>query len=198
MSIQTTILFLKRLIKFFIIFINNQISIKMKKIILLLALFFINSNIFAQKSIIKINPVSLLFGSAKATYEGVLTESSSYELSLTYNSIDVGILGKSNGLGGQVKYKIYFRDTAPEGWYVAPAVGYSSTKYSVMDVDYGINGFSLAGLIGHQWVFGDGGGFTIDINTGLGYNNWSVDGSAIIAKGDGVGLKGNLSFGWAF
>ena len=45
----------------------------MKKIILLLTLFFINSNIFAQKSVIKINPVSLLFGSAKATYEGVLT-----------------------------------------------------------------------------------------------------------------------------
>ena len=129
----------------------------------------------------------------KATYEGVLTESSSYELSLTYNSIDVGVLGKSNGLGGQVKYKIYFRDTAPEGWYVAPAVGYSSTKYSVMDVDYGISGFSLAGLIGHQWVFGDDGGFSIDINTGLGYNNWSVDGSAIIARGDGVGLKGNLA-----
>ena len=41
-------------------------------------------------------------------------------------------------------------------------------------------------------------GPAIDINTGLGYNNWSVDGSAIIARGDGVGLKGNLSFGWAF
>ena len=71
---QIIILFLKRLINFFINLGCLQKLIKMKKIILLITLFFINSNIFAQKSVIKINPVSLLFGSAKATYEGVLTK----------------------------------------------------------------------------------------------------------------------------
>ena len=98
----------------------------------------------------------------------------------------------------QTNDEIYFSDTAPDGWYVAPAIGYSGTKYEVLGDDYGINGFSLAGLVGHQWVFGDGGGFTIDINTGIGYNNWNVDGDAVLTRGDGVGIKGNLSFGWAF
>ena len=67
-----------------------------------------------------------------------------------------------------------------------------------MGNEYSINGFSVAGLVGHQWVFGDNRGFTIDINTGIGYNKWSVDGDAVITRGDGFGLKGNISFGWAF
>jgi len=48
----------------------------------------------------------------KVTYENVLNEGSSVELSLTYSSLDVGIFGKSTGLGGQGKYKIYFADEA--------------------------------------------------------------------------------------
>lgn len=170
----------------------------MKKIFAFLLLFAVSMNSYAQKSVLKFNPVSLIFGVGKVTYENVLTESTSLELSVTYNSLDLGLFGKSTGIGGQVKYKIYFSDTAPDGWYVAPAIGYSGTKYEVLGDDYGINGFSLAGLVGHQWVFGNGGGFTIDINTGIGYNNWNVDGDAVLTRGDGVGIKGNLSFGWAF
>ena len=64
---------------------------------------------YAQKSVIKFNPVSLIFGVGKVTYENVLDEGSSLELSLTYSSLDLGeLFGKSTGLGGQGKYKIYF------------------------------------------------------------------------------------------
>ena len=64
-------------------------------------------------------------------------------------------------------------------------------------MEYGISVFSVAALIGHQWVFGNGGGFTIDINSGIGYNNAKIEGEALWA-GDGIGYKGNISFGWAF
>ncbi len=117
---------------------------------------------------------------------------------MTYSSLDLGVFGKSTGLGGQVKYKIYFAKEAPDGWYVAPAIGYSSTKYSNdLGTEFGINVFNLAALFGHQWVFGNEGGFTIDINTGARYNNAKIEGDALWS-GDGVGLAGNISFGWAF
>ena len=171
----------------------------MKKIFLLflISIFSFNFYASAQKSVIKFNPVSLIFGVGKVTYENVLNEGSSVELSLTYSSLDVGIFGKSTGLGGQGKYKIYFADEAPDGWYVAPAVSYSSTNYDYDGDGWGISVFSVAALIGHQWVFGNGGGFTIDINSGIGYNNAKIEGDALWS-GDGVGYKGNISFGWAF
>ena len=171
----------------------------MKKIILIITLFAISMGSYAQKSVIKFNPVSLIFGVGKVTYENVLDEGSSLELSLTYSSLDLGeLFGKATGLGGQGKYKIYFANEAPDGWYVAPAVNYSATKYSNdLGAEFGINVFGLAALFGHQWVFGDGGGFTIDINTGIGYNNAKIEGLATWS-GDGLVYKGNISFGWAF
>ena len=173
----------------------------MKKIILIITLFTISIGSYAQKSVIKFNPVSLIFGVGKVTYENVLNEGSSLELSLTYSSLDLGeLFGKSTGLGGQGKYKIYFANEAPDGWYVAPTVSYSATKYSNLlnvNEEFGINVFGVAALFGHQWVFGDGGGFTIDINTGIGYNNAKIEGLATWS-GDGLAYKGNLSFGWAF
>ncbi len=46
----------------------------MKKIILLITLFAISMGSYAQKSVIKFNPVSLIFGVGKVTYENVLDE----------------------------------------------------------------------------------------------------------------------------
>ena len=76
--------------------------------------------------------------------------------------------------------------------------GYSSTKYSNDFNDkFGINILNVAGLFGHQWIFGNNSGFTIDINTGIRYNNATIEGDALWS-GDGLGLAGNISFGWAF
>ncbi len=51
----------------------------MKKIILIITLFTISIGSYAQKSVIKFNPVSLIFGVGKVTYENVLNEGSSLE-----------------------------------------------------------------------------------------------------------------------
>lgn len=172
----------------------------MKKSILLLfvAVLSFNFSALAQESVLKFNPIGLIFGTGKVTYEKVLTEGSSVELSLTYQRIDLGEFGKVGGLGGQGKYKIYFQREAPDGWYVAPAVGYKSTKYDFSgDEGLGIKVFNVALLFGHQWVFGDNGGFSIDINTGIKYNSVTIEGDALWA-GEGTGLAGNISFGWAF
>ena len=137
----------------------------MKKTSIIIILLALSFSSFSQKNVVKINPFSLIFGIGKVTYENVLNEGSSVELSLTYSSLDLGILGKSTGLGGQAKYKIYFANEAPDGWYVAPAIGYSSTKYSNdFNNKFGINVLNIAGLFGHQWIFGNNTGFTIDIN----------------------------------
>ncbi len=77
----------------------------MKKITIMIVLLVLSFSSFAQKSVVKVNPVSLLFGVGKVTYENVLSEGSSIELSLTYSCLDLGVFGKSTGLGGQVKYK---------------------------------------------------------------------------------------------
>jgi len=171
----------------------------MKKIFLLflISVFSFNFYASAQKSVVKFNPVSLIFGVGKATYENVLNEGSSVELSLTYSNFDLGIFGKATGIGFQGKYKIYFADEAPDGWYVAPAVSYSHTKWDGGEAGLTMGIIGGAALIGHQWVFGNGGGFTIDINTGAGYNLIVADdpGTSTV---DGIGYKGNISFGWAF
>ena len=171
----------------------------MKKSILLLfiAALSFNFSALAQESVLKFNPIGLLLGTGKVTYEKVLSEGSAVELSLTYQRLDLGDFGKVGGLGGQGKYKIYFQKEAPDGWYVAPAVGYKSTKYDFLGEDASINVFNVAILFGHQWVFGDNGGFSIDINTGVKYNSVTIEGDALWS-GDGTGLAGNISFGWAF
>ena len=169
-----------------------------KSILLFVAVLSFNFSALAQESVLKFNPIGLIFGTGKVTYEKVLTEGSSVELSLTYQRIDLGEFGKVGGLGGQGKYKIYFQREAPDGWYVAPAVGYKSTKYDFSgDEGLGIKVFNVALLFGHQWVFGDNGGFSIDINTGIKYNSVTIEGDALWA-GEGTGLAGNISFGWAF
>ena len=169
-----------------------------KSILLFISVLFFNFSALAQESVLKFNPIGLLLGTGKVTYEKVLTEGSSVELSLTYQRLDLGeLFGKVGGLGGQGKYKIYFQKEAPDGWYVAPAVGYKSTKYENLGEDFGINVFNVALLFGHQWVFGDNGGFSIDINTGIKYNSVTIEGVALWS-GDGTGLAGNISFGWAF
>ena len=175
----------------------------MKKSILIIVIFTISVSLYAQKSVVKFGLNG--YQNVELAYENVVNDGSSIEVSFIYFSqiISSSTYGyyhnsppTSTGLGARGKYKIYFAKVAPDGWYVAPAIGYRATKVTSLGVDYGINLLSIDGLGGYQWVFGNGGGFTLDINIGLGYTN--AMGENQNRYGRSFYLPGSLSLGFAF
>ena len=170
-----------------------------KTLITLFTIFIISMSANAQEKVIKLNPVGLLFGTGKITFENVSSASNSTEVSLTYSSLDLGIFGKSTGIGGATKYKFYLskEKIAPKGLYLAPEISYNNTKYKSGNVDFGLSVYGGGLLFGHQWIlFGDDNGLAIDLNFGAGYYFVDIKGPATYS--DGILPKGNLSFGYAF
>ena len=105
----------------------------MKKLLLSIAMVAFAFTATAQHTVIKANPLALAFGSFEVGYERVLTENSAIELAVAYSSLKVNTSGgqvdaKADGFGVEGKYKFYFADNTPRGWYAAPVVSYSNTS----------------------------------------------------------------------
>lgn len=104
-------------------------------------LLFVSLGSHAQKNVIKVDPLGLLFNTAQLSYERVIGEKSSLELSLNFNKVTGSLSTLSNDtevntLGFEGKYKFYFSSVqmAPKGWYVAPVANYSSSTLKVVKV----------------------------------------------------------------
>jgi len=163
----------------------------MKKILLIaIAIFAFSFTSNAQTSVVKINPLGMVFGYFNASYETLVTESSSVEVGGGFMSI----LGYT-GYNVSGKYKIYFLESqeAPRGLYAAPVLGYSGLSGK----NYNGGGFLTAGAIaGYQFIFGGGDtGFALDLNAGLKY---SAIKTSVAGLGGGVGATFGLSIGYAF
>ncbi len=103
-----------------------------------------------SQSYLKVNPISLAFGSLNASYEQVLSEKKSFEVGANI------LLGSGySGFGASGQYRFYLTNSgAPKGLFVAPEVGITFGKYSYFGSSSdSFTVFEIGGLIGYQWLF---------------------------------------------
>ena len=177
----------------------------MKKLFLCAFAVFAFASVSAQENVVKVNPLGLIFGSAQFSYERVLNENSSVELSLAYTSLNANFSSaeeaKINGFGVEGKYKLYFSSSndAPRGWYGAPVLSYSSISGESGNEEGKVNIFGAGAIGGYQWVFGgDATGFALDLNFGVQYINVKTSGDVSGLTIDGILPRLGLAIGYAW
>lgn len=156
----------------------------MKKILVIGMLFFAFKNSNAQTQVIKANPLGLLFGIANAGYEFTTTDKQTATISgLFFNVADI------TGVGAGVDYQFYFGEQSIRGWHAGPSVSY----FSLTDnTDVSASVFSIGGIAGYQWVFGDH--FALDLFGGIGFSSGGDDLSGFNSTGGTFGVS--LGYAW--
>jgi hypothetical protein len=154
----------------------------MKKITILIISLIFTQLLFAQKNVIKFNPIALTYGRYNLQYERMLTDYTSASISCSYIhptipnlSIitdaldDIGIGTSFGGAAVELDYRMYSKNkTGPRGFYIGPYFRYTGVGISVQidDLDFPVidssvdhlkDGFnaSRTGLgikFGAQWV----------------------------------------------
>lgn len=167
----------------------------MKKLFYLFAfMFMLSIGVNAQSSIIKTNPLGLAFGNFNATYEAVISESSSVLVSANYFYRLFGVDVNSFGAGGGYRYYItYKKKDIPSGFYVQPQVGFSFGGVG----DFNYNTFSIGAELGYQWAWPSG--FVLDLGIGPNYTSLGGDYQEIaFDNGSGIFPSATLAIGYAF
>lgn len=175
------------------------------------------SSLFAQQrfgyntpsGILKTNPFGVISGQYQLAYEHTLTNHITLQLSLGYIS-GSGESGSSTVDHESYSYSVestgfitipeiryYFKDSAPEGWYIAGLARYRHKEKDLKDSSKGSEGIhqdlsrtktikAIGGgaVIGYQWVMNNG--FILDIFSGLTSKNrtttYKYDNAALNAK----------------
>ena len=169
----------------------------MKKLIFSLAFAVLAFSLNAQSNVIKTNPLALAFGSFNATYERVVSPSSSILIRGQYM---FKLLGKDVSLGGfGLGYRYYIthaKKPVPGGFYITPQGSYSFG--SVKDEDdtkTGASTFGLGAELGYQWAWESG--FVLDLGIGPMYHFLSGTGDAD-GKTSGIFPSATLAIGYSF
>ena len=176
----------------------------MKKVLLVIAMVAAGFTANAQKNVVKVNPLGLVFGSLDVSYERVISDKAAVEVGFAYSSFDVtsgNTKVSTNGYGVEGKYKFYFSSEkdAPKGWYGAPFVAYSVSSVDSDGVKGDANSFAAGALAGYQWVFGGSdSGFSLDLNFGAQYISASAKGNIDSVSIDGFLPRLGLSLGYAW
>ncbi len=158
---------------------------KSRLLVVAFAIAFINTS-KAQENVIKLNPLGLIFGSLSVGYERVLNDNHSAQVNINFITFKVGD-NKFSGFGITPEYRFHFGNHEnPKGFYAGPFIGFNTFKWTyedsyfdnnfnliTEDADVSVTSFSIGGIIGHQWIFGEA--FALDLNLGAGYNMASFD-----------------------
>lgn len=144
-----------------------------KQTIIVLMLTFFTTLTYAQRNVIKVNPLGFFYGYTQAAYErGLNNEETSIELMAEYTNDDVNF-NKFSGVLVEFKYKFFFptsRRSSPFGWYSAPLINYKTLSKSDAATQK-ILALSGGVVTGVQWNLGDDEtGLTIDLNLGSQYS----------------------------
>lgn len=159
---------------------------------------------------IKINPLSILFGTAGVMYERKIADNMSLGLTggIYFNDMSVMTLqSKYSGFNISPEFRYYF-ESAIEGWFAGAFFSYTSItnsqKYTdgtaiavdengndVMEIKNTVNVIGGGAFGGRQWIWG---GFTLDVYAGLGYTSvsWTYDKYYSPGLGGGLSLEGIL------
>jgi hypothetical protein len=183
----------------------------MKKIILSALAMFAFTLVSAQENIIKANPLSVLGGTDLLSIEHKLGDNSSILVGAGIGGFKIGTAKYSN-MGAEVQYRYYFNE-ALKGLYAGGQIGYSSGKVKIDGFPTITGGTSIVtttnetnfsslkvgGKGGYQWVWDSG--FSLDLNVGMAYNNFSYknsDASFSTLKASGVLPNFGFGLGYAF
>lgn len=140
----------------------------MKKILLSLSLIAVLGFTAQSQSIVKLDPLSLAFGSFRAGYETFTSDKTSLYGGLSF--VNRGILDiKYRGIGVFGQYRFYLSNTeAPKGIFAGPHIGANFIGF-----DSGIGDrenytlLRIGGIIGYQGLIGTN--FTWEIGIGPTY-----------------------------
>lgn len=166
----------------------------MKKLIVSLVLLCTITGLSAQSNVIKTNPLGLAFGNFNASFERVISPSSSV---LVQGNYWYSVFGSDVSLGGLgAGYRFYIthaKKEVPAGFYVNPLVSYAfGKKKNDNSTSDKASLFSVGAALGYQWVWDSG--FVLDLNIGPGYS--------ILTIGDevtkGISPVASFAIGYAF
>ena len=142
----------------------------------------------------------MIFGAANVSYERVINAKSSVQLDVIFGGLNIGGV-KYTTIGGGLDYKYYLSNSkpAPEGFYVAPGVGFTSVK--VKDPYETVSGTSvnIKAVVGNQWIYSSG--FSLDIFAGINYyagGKIKGTGNVEYSKFNGVLPALGVALGYAF
>lgn len=201
-DVSYNLLFLRHLI-------FNQNNMFMKKLLFASALFLgaltVNAQEAQKANVIKVNPLGLLFGSANVGYERALNEKSSFMIAPQFGGFKLGGF-KYSSFGGSAQYRFYFSDakSAPEGFYAAPGLNFTSGKATIDDGmgekdETKFTSFGGSAMVGNQWIFNSG--FVIDLGGGVQYSKFNYkdeEGSFSTLKASGIFPALSFSIGYNF
>lgn len=161
----------------------------MKKVLIFVLVFFTLSLAHAQKNIVKVNPIGIIFGVFNAEFEHAFTEKSSFTIGASYlnwSTFDVTALGADLG------YRFYFAKTtnAPAGIFLSPFISLGSYKNT--DNDETAFALGYGGRAGYQWIWSSG--FALDLYFGYGYQSVKFDSETISGGLPQLGI----ALGYAF
>lgn len=118
----------------------------------------------AQTQLIKTNPLGLAFGNFNVTYERVLNEKSTINLSANYQYRLFGVDVNSFGVGAGWRYFFtYAKKDVPAGFYLQPQ---ANVTFGNVD-DFNYTAIGIGAEIGYQWVWDSG--FVLDLGLGPQY-----------------------------
>lgn len=167
---------------FFAPYLKPNTKFVMRKVLFAAMLFLGATTANAQEegngqNIIKVNPLGLIFGSANVGYERALNEKSSFVIAPQFGGFKLGGM-KYSSFGAGAQYRLYFSKTktAPEGFYAAPALTFTSGKVTWDDgtdtkEETKFSSYGGGALVGNQWIFNSG--FVIDLGAGVMYQKFN-------------------------
>ncbi|CAM1370538.1 DUF3575 domain-containing protein [Tenacibaculum xiamenense] len=180
----------------------------MKKLFMI-AMIAVGFTAYAQKNVVKANPLALLGGSDLVSYERAIGENSSVSVSGAIGGFKLGGTEyDSKGFGAQYRY--YFSE-ALKAWYAGASASFQfgsvennwnsifSTDVTTSKTDFtSING---GVRVGYQWVWESG--FSLDLNLGGVYSSFNYEDDnaedAVFINGlKGSGVLPTFGFGLGY
>lgn len=157
----------------------------------------------SEKNVLKVNTLSLFLGTGSVFYERAFTDNLSGQLGFGYLNYGKGD-DRFSGLFLTPEVKLYPKQNAIDGMYVAPYLRYNGLSLKVEDAGKAsVNSIGGGVAFGRQWVTNSG--FTMDLFFGGHYMKASVKaedetGTEQFDAGlfDGFGFRLGFAIGFAF
>jgi len=191
---------------------NNMKTITKGISMSLCILFAISLN--AQDNVVKLNPLSAVFGHGNIAYERALTNSMSAQLGIFYGATNIKINETKNvysgfGITPEFRYYMTHKDAdGPEGLFIAPFGMYRNYQITLSkDTEFedkaSVSTIGGGLVLGYQAVFGEH--VTMDFFAGPNYKSSKYitegeedpEGNGFLG-GNGVGVRFGLTLGFAF
>jgi hypothetical protein len=157
----------------------------------------------AQENAVKVNPLAILGGTDLVSYERALTDNASGIISAGIGGFSIGNFSYSS-YGAGLQYRYYFSEVI-RGWYGGGAVAFQGGNVEAEDnfdgssseeISFGAFSGGIKG--GYQWSWDSG--FTLDLNLGINYVNFSYDDTdnSSFDSLDGSGILPQFGFGLGY